>query len=195
MRKIKLGLALVAALVFSVAAMTASASASSFLSSVTGAALLSEKVENQVFTTEEGTVECTVAKIVKGVTGTAGAEEASQLAEIKYEKCLAFGFVPTTLTNAHYTFLASGKADLNNLVKIVSSNGLGGTCEVSVKAKQNLGTIKYSTVGNNIKIEPTVTGITYTAGSECPKPGTFTTGSYKGNSEAMISGGSLSFMP
>lgn len=195
MRKVKLGLALVAALVFGVA-MTASASASSFLSTLTKAKLLSEKVENQVFTTEEGTVECSEAKTVKGETGTAGVEEPSQLAEIKYENCLAFGFVPTTLTNADYTFLATGgKSDLNNLIKIVSSNGVGGTCEVSVAAKQNLSSVKYTNSGKNIKIEPSITGIKYTASSGCSRPGTFTTGTYKGNTEAMISGGTLSFMP
>ncbi len=195
MRKIKPGLALVAALAFG-AATTASASASSFLSTLTKAKLLSENVTNQVFNTEEGTFECTEAKIEKGETGTAGAEESSQLAEIKYGKCLFFGVVPTTFTNWDYLYLASGKADLDNLVKWISNNGLGGTCEIIWKSKQNLGTIKYINSGNNIKFEPAIAGIEYTAGSGCSRPGTFKTGTYKGNFEAMIaSPGKLSFMP
>ncbi len=196
MRKIELGLALVAALVFGVA-MTASASASSFLSSVTKAKLLSENVATQVFTTEEGTVECTEVPIEKGETGTAGAEESSLLVSIKFKvtKCIAFGVVATIITEFHYLYLANNElADLNNLVKIVANTPFG-TCEVSIKGKQKLKAVKYSTNGNNIKLEPNVTGITYTAGSGCQKPGTFTNGKYTGNFELMISGGSLSFMP
>lgn len=183
--RIKLGLALVAALAFSIA-MTASASAASFLSSAK-AKLLSENVAAQVFKTNAGEVKCSEAKIEAGET--TGTEVTVQLAEIHYGKCVAFGFVPTTLKNADYLFEAGGTAKLDNLVLIVS-NG----CEVSVPA-QKVGTIKYSTNGNNLKLEPAVKGIEYTAAA-CPSGnGKATNGEYKGNSEAMIAGGTVSFMP
>lgn len=187
-RMIQVGLGLVAVLVFSIA-MTSSASATSFLSSISKAKILSEKVENQVFTTSNGNVECSEAKVEKGETGTAGSEELVQLAEIKYENCLAFGFVPTEISNADYLFLPNGTVHIDKLVRILASNG----CETSVPPQLTTGTL-YANSGNNIKITNHVSGIKYTA-NKCTFNGSFTNGTYKGSSESMISGGTLSFMP
>lgn len=187
MRNLKSGLALVAALAFSVA-MTGTASAESFLSSVSKAKLLSEGVETQVFKTNVGEVKCKEALILAGETGTAGTEEKVQLAEIAYGTCVAFGFVPTTLKNADYLFLPDGTIHIDNEITIVS-NG----CEVKVPP-QLVGTVMYSNNGNNIKLEPKVEEILYTATS-CPSGnGEAKNGEYTGNSEAMIAGGKLSFM-
>jgi hypothetical protein len=185
MRSIKLGLALVAALAFSVA-MTASASAASFLASGKEA-LLTAKVAKQVFKTREGTVECSEAKIVKGES-TAG-ETTSQEAEIEYKKCLAFGAIPTELKNALYNFLASGSTHIKNTIKIVSSG-----CTVVV-GPQSVSSVGYKTVGNNIELIPKVTGIAYKGENGCPQVGTFADGEYTGNSEVMTASGKLSFMP
>lgn len=187
MRSIKLGLALVAALAFS-ATVTASASAASFISSETKAKLLSEGVQSQVFKTNAGEVKCSEAKIEAGETGTVDLPESVQLAEIHYGNCLAFGFVPTTLKNADYLFLPNGTVHIDSEVTIV-----GGGCEVKVPA-QSVGTVKYSDNGNNIKIEPNVTGILYTAKS-CPSGnGEAKNGTYTGNSEAMIASGAVEFV-
>jgi uncharacterized low-complexity protein len=197
MRSIKIGLALVAALVVGVA-MTGSASAAlSFLTTLSKAALLSEGVQEQVFKTKAGEVKCNEAKIEAGLTGTAGKEELVQLVEIHYSgkpNCLAFGFVPTELKNADYLFLPDGTVHIDNEIKIVAS-----TCEVQVPP-QLVGSIKYTNTTNsekhtNIKIEPNVTGILYTAKGCTMGNGEFKDGTYTGNAEAMIAGGSISFMP
>lgn len=188
MRRIQIGLGLIATLMFSVA-MTSSASATSFLSSITKAKILLEKVASQVFTTSEGNIECSAAKIEKGETGTAGAEELVQLVEIKYENCLAFGFILTEFSNADFLLLPSNTVHLSKLVKLVSSTG----CEISVPPGLYTAS-KYSNVGKNIKFEPNLTGIHYTA-NKCTSNGSFTNGTYTGTSEMMIAGGTLSFMP
>lgn len=186
--RIKLGVALLAALVFS-AVMTSSAfGALSFLSTISKAKLLSEKVENQVFVSNGGTVECAEAKIIKGETGTAGAEEAAWLAEIQYEDCVVFGFLPNTFTPADLLFLPSGTVHLDKEIKV-----LAGGCELTFPP-QLFGTDKFATSGHNVKVEQNVTGILYTI-KNCVTNGTAKNGTLKGNFEVMIAGGSVSFMP
>jgi hypothetical protein len=186
MRNLKLSLVLVAALAFSIA-MTGTASAESFLSTVSKAKLLSTGVQKQVFTTNAGTIECTEANIVGGETGTAGTEEKVQLAEIAYKGCLAFGFL-TTVKNADYLFLPSGVAHIDSEITIE-----GGGCEVKIPP-QLIGTVLYKNSGNNIKLEPQVEEILYTSKGCTSGNGESKNGTYTGNSEAMIAGGKLSFM-
>lgn len=186
MKRIKLGLGLVAVLVFSIAATATGASAQSFLSS-TVAKLLSEKVATQVFTTEAGVTECSEAVVTAGESS--GTETTEQQATIEYKKCTAFGFISVTISPAEYDFLAGGKVIIEKEITITTTG-----CKVSVPA-QEVGTVTYSTSGNNIKLEPNVSGIKYTgSGSLCKKTGTFSNGTYTGNSEVMIAGGTLSFM-
>jgi hypothetical protein len=186
MRSIKLGLGIVAVLIFSVA-MTASASATAFLSSAKEK-LLSTNVAEQVFVTEAGTTECSKATITAGESS--GAEATEQSATIKYENCKAFGFVEVTISPAEYVFLASGEVHIQKLISIKTTG-----CEVSVPA-QLVSKVDYVTKGSNLLLEPLVTGILYTgSGALCTKSGTFKTGTYKGHSEAMIAAGTLSFMP
>jgi hypothetical protein len=186
MRSIKIGLGLAAVLVFGIA-MTASASASSFLSSAKEK-LLSTNVADQVFVTEAGTTECTKAPITAGES--TGAEAAEQAATIKYEGCTAFKIAEVTISPAEYLFLANGEVHIQ---KLISIKVIG--CEVSVPA-QGVNKVDYATKGNNILLEPLVTGILYTAsGSLCAKTGEFKNGTYKGHAEVMIANGSLSFMP
>jgi hypothetical protein len=186
MRSIKLVLGLAVGLVFGVA-MTASASASSFLSSAKEA-LLSTNVSAQVFVTEAGTIECTKAKITGGESGGTESNEAKGV--VKYESCEAFGFVELTISPVEYLALADGEGHILKLVGIETTG-----CEVSVPA-QLINKFDYATKGNNLLIEPLVTGLKYTAsGSLCTKSGTFANGTYKGHSEVMIAHGTLSFMP
>lgn len=191
MRRIKIGLGIAMVLVCSIAMTASSASAAlSFLSTAAKEKLLSTNVKEQIFTTNPGTTTCDAAVILKGETGgTAGAEELSQLAEITYEECTAFGFIPTEISNADYIFLPSGEVHIAKLIKILSAG-----CEVSVPA-QLVKTVEYSTVGKNIKLEPKVENILYTA-AKCPTGnGEAKNGKYTGSSEVMIANGSLSFMP
>lgn len=184
-RSVKLSLGLVAALVVCIA-MTASASASSFLSSAKEK-LLAENVATQVFTTEAGTAECAKASVTAGESS--GAEATQQSVTIKYEGCKTFGFVEVTISPAEYVFTAEGEVFISKSMSIKTTG-----CEVSVPA-QSLHKVDYATKGNNLLLEPLVTGIEYTAaGSACSKTGTFSNGTYKGHSEVMIAHGTLSFM-
>lgn len=187
--RIKIGLALVAALVFSVGA-TASASAASFLSSAK-AKLESLNVATQVFNTEAGTTECTEAKITAGESS--GTEASAQKATIEYKGCKAFGFVNVEISPAEYDFHGNGEVSIEKLI-LISTAG----CDVSVPA-QTVEKVDYATNGNNILLEPLVTGILYTAANlsgspKCLKTGEFKNGTYKGHSEVMIPNGKLSFM-
>jgi hypothetical protein len=184
MKSIKLGLSLIAALVFSVA-MTTSASAQSFLSSAKEK-LLSTNVAKQVFVTEAGTTECTKAPITSG--NSSGMETTEQTATVKYEGCTAFGFAEVTISPVEYTFRANGEVLIDKISFVTTG------CEVSVPA-QTVSKVDFATKGSNILLEPLVTGILYTAtGSFCAKTGEFKNGTYKGHSEVMIATGSLSFM-
>lgn len=186
MRSIKLGLGLMAALAFSIA-MTASASAASFLSSAKEK-LLSTKVATQQFVTDQGTVECTGATITAGESS--GAEATEQAATISYSGCKAFGFVNVDISPAKYVFLASGEVHQQTVT--ITVLGLGCTLTVPT---QLVNKVDYATKGNNIELEPLVTGIVYSGGSGCSPSGLLTNGTYKGKSESMIANGTLSFMP
>lgn len=185
MQRTKLGLSLIATLLFSVAT-TALASAASFLSSAREK-LLSTNVATQRFTTEAGNVECTKATITAGESPDA--ETAEQSATIKYENCTAFGFTSVTISPAEYVFLATGEVRILKLISIVTL-----ACEVSIPA-QSVSKVDYATKGKDILLEPLVTGIKYTAsGSFCAKAGTFANGTYAGHVEVMTTNGTLSFM-
>jgi hypothetical protein len=67
-------------------------------------------------------------------------------------------------------------------------------CEVSFPA-QLLKKYDYLTKGANILLQQLVSGISYTANSNCIKPGTFKNGTFNGHWEFMIAKGTLSFMP
>jgi hypothetical protein len=151
--------------------------------------LLSTKVQTQVFTTEEGTVECTEAVVAAGTSSTAATT--SQSAELKYGKCTAFGFVSAEISPADYAFQANGEVHIEKLIKFFAP-ALG--CEVSVPA-QSAREIKYDDNDGSIELLPKVTGILYTANSKCTKPGEFKNGTYAGNSEVMIAKGGLAFVP
>jgi hypothetical protein len=186
---LKLGVGIVAALMLSIA-MTASASAAEFLASKVEK-LLAEKVSTQVFVTHAGTVECNTVNILAGTTALQSAE---QLALVDYEKCTAFGFIEVTISPAHYTFLANGTVHILKLIKIFTrANG----CEVSVPV-QSTNKVDYKTNGNNILIEPLVTGILYTQNANCAGHGQGSllhNGTYKGHLEVMIPNGTLKFDP
>jgi hypothetical protein len=190
MKHIKiLGLALVALIALG-AMSVSSASAAEFLSSAK-AKLLSTNVATQKFKTDQGTVECNEAKITEGESS--GTETLDQLAVIKYGNCKAFGFVEVDISPAHYLFLSSGEVHILKLIQIIVL-GLGNNCEISVPA-QSVNKVDYRTSGNNLLLEPLVSNIHYTANSKCSPSGSFTDGTYSGHVEAMIQGGSLSFMP
>jgi hypothetical protein len=183
------GLALVALIAFGAMSIS-SASAASFLSSAK-AKLLSANVATQIFKTDQGTVECSKALIDEGESS--GTETTSQLALILYQGCIAFGIAEVDISPAHYIFLSSGEVHIAKLISI-KVLGLFGGCEISVPA-QLVNSVDYKTNGNNLLLEPLVKNIHYTANSSCSPSGSFTDGTYSGRSEAMIQGGSLSFMP
>jgi dGTP triphosphohydrolase len=184
--RIKLGLAVVAAFALSIA-ITASASAAGFLASK-AEKLLAEKTSAQIFTTDQGEVNCGTVNILAGTTSTS--ETTSQEAEVDYENCKAFTFIEVQISKAIYLFQASGSVIIDKLIKIFVP---ADSCEISVPA-QTVNSVDYETKGNNILIEPLVNGIHYTQGTHCNVSGALTNGTYKGHIEVMIPSGTVSFM-
>lgn len=166
---------------------TAPAASLAFLASSAKEKLLSTNVAPQLSETEEGTWECSVAKIT---TGESEAETSTLTAVIQYEGCAAFG-EEIKYTPAEYAFLASGEVHLLKLVRLTIP--LTG-CEISLPA-QAFNKYGYRTDGNNLLLEPLVSAVSYTANSSCSKPGSFKNGALAGRWEIMIPSGRLSFMP
>jgi hypothetical protein len=192
MRNIKLTVGLIAALSFSIA-MTASASASSFLSSGR-AKLLSENVSPQKFVFPSfGSLECAKAAVTAGESP--GHETSEQLVVIHYEECAFITFNPATFGPVDYVFLANGLAHISKLVRITI---FPIECEIVLPA-QLVSKFGYKTVGHNLSVEPEVEEkLLYTVhginGHPCQE-GTFSNGIYKGHFELMIPGLFLAFMP
>lgn len=185
MRKIKLGLGLIAMLAFGIA-MTATASAASFLSSAKEK-LLYTNVSEQAFVTEAGTAECSNEAVTAGES--AGAETTEEDVTVQYSGCTAFGFLEATISPAEYGLSTEGEVFIKKLISIKTIG-----CEVSVPA-QSVNKMDYATKGNNLLFEPLISGIEYTvSGSVCAKTGAFANGTYKGHSEMMIAHGTLSYM-
>lgn len=180
MRRIT-GLAIMVACAVSAIAVS-NASASHFSSTAAGA-LTVKKPQTQLFTTNEGNVECTVVKLTKG---TAALLSLVQHATIQYEKCKAFGLT-ATITPALYLFSAdNGQVSVENTITITTL-----TCVVNVGSTSNksLKTVVYKNSGSLIVLEPSVKSITYEAETGCPSPGTFSNGTYSGTSEIGLASG------
>lgn len=166
-------------------AMVANVSAQQFHASTTGK-LLGKQLGNQVFETGAGTVTCTTA----ASTGTATALLVlTQLIETKYSNCTAFGFAEVKINTAKYLFSAdNGQVTLDNTILIEVP--LGG-CSVSVPP-QALKQVVYDNSNKKIIELSKVTGIQSTgSGGLCG--GTNTVGTYTGNNQLELDGGTVSW--
>ncbi len=187
MQRIKLvGLALVAVCAIGVTSV-ASAGASNFLASATGA-LTGKALQNQKFVTKAGEVVCTTI----AVSGTVKTTKATtQVATVNYTGCKAFGLA-ATITPAEYEFNANGSVKILNNIIITAT-----ACEVKVLAANNtsLNTVKYvNNGGGQLGINPAVKGITSEGvGAGCTYA-LESKGTYEGNSDSGLkAGGTLSW--
>jgi hypothetical protein len=180
------GLAAMATLaLLSAVAGTASAETTMFFASKTGN-LSAAKVKTQVFVFEAGTVECAAAKITAGEAIEGLAED--QKVKIKYESCVAFGFVSATFSEVEY-FIGADK--LTKILKPFTITATG--CTVSVPEQMRL---EYNGPWANkekaVEWVPQAKGIEYSdSGALCAKVGTFANGTATGTMEIVLAGGTL----
>ncbi|MHB1570059.1 MAG: hypothetical protein ACYCU0_06230 [Solirubrobacteraceae bacterium] len=176
----------------------ASASAAEFESNNPGGKIKGHATSTQVFKAEAGggAVECKTAE----TGGTAVGKSATQEVSVKYESCTAFG-EPATVSLAEYTFNVGsapvgtepvdGTAAVKNTITI--SVPLAG-CEITVGKAGNeaLKTVEFTNSGEKLIEKTNVSGITdkVTGGiGFCGKEGENKNGTYTGNSEIEVEGG------
>ena len=187
MQRIKLvGLALVAVCAIGVTSV-ASAGASNFLASATGA-LTGKALQNQKFVFKAGEVVCTTIA-VSGTVKTTKSE--TQVATVNYSGCKAFG-LSASISAAEYEFNANG------MVKLLSNFTITATlCLVRVLGASNqlLATVKYlDTMGAGMRLDFEVKGITSQGeGTGCGYASE-SNGTYTGNFDVGLkAGGTLSW--
>ncbi len=184
MRQIKvIALAVMGACILSMA-MAAGASAQKFHASKTGN-LKGFALNTQVFNTGSGNVECTAAASSGTVTTL---ETLTQAINVKYSGCKAFGFINTDISEAHYVFSADGSVAVTNTITITP---LGAGCTVTV-GPQTLKEVKFKNSGSKITEETNVKNIVSTSsGGLCGSSST--TGTYTGNNDIELEGGTISW--
>lgn len=193
MRTIKtLGLATVAVLALSAVSASA-ASATLFMASKTGT-LKGHKLTVQLFKTGNGaTVECGKAETSGTVTEL---DASTQLVKVLYSEC-KIGASVATVSEAQYLFMIEPSfVKVENTITITTSVG---KCKIEVTPTGNekLETITYknNAAKTNIIEETAVTKITSNTieGTEsvCGKHGESKEGTYSGNNEIELEGGTI----
>jgi hypothetical protein len=183
----KFGTLAVAVLALS-AISAANGSAATFTSSATGT-LSGKALETQVFSFNGGKVECSAAEISGTIVKTAD----TQWHWTKYfGPCVAFGFASVDITK--FTISATPWT-LHITASLVFTPTLFGMsmCTVTVNP-QTVGGLDFANSGSsNVKVTPTVTGISYTStGGSCGSSGE--NGTYTGASELnRVGGGPLRY--
>ena len=177
-----IGLTLAAMFALS-AAVTATAGASTFLSTVTGS-IKAVATQTQVFTTAAGKVECTA---LSATNGSAALSALTQLVVIQYSNCKAFGLA-ATVSPAHYLFSAdNGLVTIDNQITIKAT-----ACQVTVPP-QMVYTVKILDTPLWIIFEPNVTGITSEGSGTACTYAKESKGTYTGSSLVSVAGGSISW--
>jgi hypothetical protein len=179
-------MALAAVLAVSAVSVTPAMAFTNFVSKAGQGKIKGKALTENKFKVEAGEVACKTAE----ANGTVKAEKgATQEVEFKYPtgSCVAFGVVPTEITNERYTFNANGEVTLNNEVKVVAKIG-GSECKTVVPAGQKFsGAVTYTNNAEKTKIKGNAiisSAIKYTS-ANCAfgGNGTFSTGSYEGEEE------------
>jgi hypothetical protein len=174
----------------------ASASAAEFHSSVEHTILDGTQIGNDVFTTNAGTVSCADARY----DGTITAKTTKTITGVTptYSECTAFGFTSVPIdhnecTYDYHTTAVAPPAPAANYISITCPTGkvievTEPNCTVTV-GPQNLAGVAYTTEGKSpkrdVKVTVNIVGITYTQDGRGFFPctaGTFTNGTYKGES-------------
>jgi len=192
MRTIKaLGLAIVAVLALS-AVSASGASALLFMASKTGT-LKGKALNAQLFKTGNGaTVECSTAATTGTVTETTSK---TQLVKVAYSGCKIGSSTATVSPEADYLFMIEPNfVKLENTVTITTTVG---KCKIEVKPEGNedLTSVAYKNNSGKIIEETTVSKITSNTveGTEsvCGKHGESKEGTYTGNNEIELEGGTI----
>ena len=205
-RSIKILAALAA--VFAMSALSvsaASAAAPEFHGVTTPTVFSGEQTEQHVFTTESGTVKCTVATF-SGQNATTTSTTATL--KPKYEKCTAFGFVGATIDTSGaghecgFMFhLVAGSSPPTATVDVECLKAgeditvTAGFCTVHIPQQNGLAHVILENTGTtpnrDIDANITVSGISYTSTSGCINPGTYSTGTYTGKATVKGVGGEI----
>jgi hypothetical protein len=129
-------------------------------------------------------VECTTDKVTN--SNASIGNQLTLKADVSYSGCTVTAFkFAATVTTAKYLFSADETANLENT--IVISVPVAG-CDITVKAQNNLGVIKYKTNKKDIIVEPNVKSIkSEGSGGECGT-GASSNGTYTGTTEVESSG-------
>jgi hypothetical protein len=177
-----------AVVVFALSAIgPASALASQFTASATGS-LAGKALESQVLTTNGGTVICNNAQTTGTITSIATYE---QHVKVDYSLCAIFGF-GGHISPATFLFTSGGAVHLKNTVTITPTFFGSSLCTTTIPP-QVMSSVSYSNNGNNLIVQPNVTGIKYTTeGVFCGASGS--NGTYEGRNEInRVGGGSVSY--
>jgi hypothetical protein len=190
-----LSLALMAVLAMTSLA-AAGAQAAEFHSEKENTTFTGGQTSGHVFTTNAGTVTCTEAEF-------SGNQAAKTVGTVQvtpeYDDCTAFGFLGATVDekSCTYTFNATGPP-LHGGVTIDCSGSDKITvsvfgCTVTV-GPQTVGTVAYTNTGSGssrtVDVKAEVSGLTYTqSGFLCGGSGTFSNGTYTGDTEMKGSSG------
>ena len=188
MRTFKKLVVVMAVLVLS-AVGAANASAAEFTSTAEGV-LHGEAEETQVFTINNGTIECEAIEFTGGKTDLAGT---SQHATVEYTECVAFVVADVHISPATYLFTANGEVHIEDPITIEVTVPLGLDCHVTV-GPQTVATVDYSSASGKLTLDPTISGIEYTTTGNMFWCGTGgTNGTYTGASIVELTGGELAF--
>ena len=184
-RRLKLlGVATMAVVVFSIAAI-AQASAASFNFESTPTWLKGSQVTKNVFTFSGGTVKCSVAEF-RSTALISGTSVASVTVHPIYGGCVAFGQSATVNTNScDYVLSASGLVVSCSGASSITVEVPSGTCSVFIGTQfPTSPKLTYTSSGSGATREflvtSSVTGLTYgTSGGICGSAGT--NGTYTGS--------------
>jgi len=185
-----IGLAIVAVFAFSVVA-SASASAHTFKATAAPTKVTGVQTNNQVFVAKTGK-----EVICKNAAASGEAKEPSEeitAQTVNYTECTAFG-QPTKISTAHYKVSAAGTVEIVEPI-VITVEGLGGGCTVTVSGKQTLGTLTFANEGGKILETSNVTGIhSKPSGGFCGSATEeFTEGTYTGSIRETAEKGEISW--
>lgn len=184
-----IGLALLAALALSAVAGAAGASASQFRAQQYPATITGTQGTAQKLNLNGTTIKCS------NTTATATAASASSTLELTpaYSGCTIGGLAATSSSNGcQLTYASTSEsAPLTGTLGVKCGAGAAiefkqGTCVFSIPAQSGVGGLEFTNAGTGSTRTVTTTygvsGLSYTAGSGCGSPGSFSNGTLTGSS-------------
>jgi hypothetical protein len=182
-------LGVLATVIWALGAIGAANASAEFTYSATGE-LHGDALENQVYNTGSGEIICSGAT----TTGTIASTNTAALhLTVQYSGCKVFGLTNVEITKATFLFTTDGTVHLLQPVGFTVAKTLFTKHCTFTISEQTVGTTDYVNNGNNLILEPTITGI-HSVGTGGPCGGTSSTGTFGSRSEIhRVGGGSVSF--